>query len=120
MFDTLIEIIFIGAGFKVLKESKEQLKHNIETRDNFSILGQQVIHITLLVIYLLMKPLFPIVLQIFIALNIITLLWILINKENYIKISDKVPAFVDKMIPVAYVLYFSFHFVSPLLGLAML
>jgi hypothetical protein len=115
MFGILIEIMFIGACFKVIKESNEQLKHDFETRDNFSIFGRQAIHIAVLVIFLLMEPMFPIVLLTFIALNVITLLWIFINKNSFVAVNYEGPAFINKMIPVAYILYFGFHLVGPFL-----
>jgi len=109
----LIEITFICGAFRVLRESKEQLKYNIESRDNFSIVGLLIIQIALLVTYLFTKPLFSTIIILFICLNVLTALWILINKQNYINIFDKIPPLIDKLLPIAYIVYFGFNLVSP-------
>ncbi|PIE71332.1 MAG: hypothetical protein CSA22_03485 [Deltaproteobacteria bacterium] len=117
MLSILIEVIFISACFKVLKESKEQLKYNIETRDPVSICGRQALHIALLVIYLYIKhPQFPVVLLTFIVFNGVTLLWLLIDKDTFLASYDKMPPFADKLFPVAYILYFGFHLLAPFIG----
>jgi len=107
-----IEILFIIAAFRTLKKSREEIKIEIESINTSTFIFKWLFHLVLLWLYWIFKPLFPLMVVVFIVLQISHGLWILINKESFFSTYDKIPEIIDKIFPLAYLLYFGYNFIA--------
>ena len=107
-----IELLFIIAAFQVLKKSRDEIVGDIESVSTGVFIFKWLLHLFFLCLYYSFAPLFSITIVIFIILQIITGLWILINKEGYFSTFEKIPEVIDKIFPLAYLLYFGYNFLS--------
>ncbi|OPX30567.1 MAG: hypothetical protein B1H08_01385 [Candidatus Omnitrophica bacterium 4484_171] len=107
-----IEILWVTISFKVLRKPRDEITSNIENITTASFIIKWILHIFLLGLYWSLHPYFPMVVVIFIILQIVTGLWLLFNKENYLSTFEKIPEIVNKIFPLAYLIYFGYNFLS--------
>ena len=107
-----IELLWISVSFIVLRKSRDSIISDIENINMSIYIIKWILHIFLLGLYWSLHPNFPVVVVIFIILQIATGLWLLFNKENYLTTFGKIPEIVDKIFPLAYIIYFGYNFLS--------
>lgn len=107
-----IQTLFVLASFNALRKSKDKVLSDVEGVTTKTFIVKFIFHLALLIFYLMLQPFYPWVVIIFIILQVITGVWILVNKESYIATFEAIPELVDKISPLAYLLYFGYNVLS--------
>ncbi|MEW6558457.1 MAG: hypothetical protein AB1349_14100 [Elusimicrobiota bacterium] len=110
-----IEMLFITTSWGVLKKSKDELRDIMKNISPSNFVKKWIFHLALLFLYrwlyLRVYLSYLWVINVFIILQSITGLWIVINKKSWITFSEYIPEIVDKIFPLAYLLYFGYNFI---------